>query len=107
MNHSITPNINILVSFFMHMFDFVDNFLQVTHRSTFIAVGIFGDNGNIIIFKIVIIRTFSIATRCKYVKTLISELCTLYDSGHFYGFQKSYNAVSIFCRFQKEKNLIS
>ena len=75
---TITPNINALTRFFMLMFDLVDNFLQTTHRSDSIAVGISGSNHNIIIFKIVIIRTFSIATRCKYNKTSISELCTLY-----------------------------
>ena len=61
------------------MFDLVDNFLQATHRRDSIVVGPFGKNNNIIISNVVIIMTFSIATRCKYVKTLISEIYTLYD----------------------------
>ena len=47
-------------------------------RRDSVVVGIFGNNDNIIISNIVIIRIFSIEIRCKYSITLISELCTLY-----------------------------
>ena len=69
---------------------FAGNFLQATHKRVSIVVGTFGNNDNIVVSNIVIIRTFSITTRCKYLKTLISKICTLWHlAGHF--------------RFQKEK----
>ena len=77
-DHSSTPNIKILVYFFMHMFDLADKFLQATPRCDSIVVGTFGNNDNIVISNIVIFRTFRIATRCKYPETLISEICILY-----------------------------
>ena len=62
----------------MRMFDHVDSFLQATHTRDFIVVGTFSGNDNIVISNIVIIRNFSIAARCKYPETLISEILTLY-----------------------------
>ena len=56
------------------MLHLVDNILQAIHRSDSIVVGTFGNNDNIIISNIVIIRTFGISTRCKYPKILISEI---------------------------------
>ena len=46
----------------------MDNFLQATHRRDSIVVPTFGKNDNLVISNIVIIRNFSIATRCKYPK---------------------------------------
>ena len=63
----------------MRTFNLVDNFLQETHRRDSIVVGTSDNNDNIVISKIVIIRTFSIATLCNYPKTLISEIYTLYS----------------------------
>ena len=62
----------------MHMFHLLDNFLQATPWRDSIVVETFGNNENIDISNIVIIRTFSIETRCKYPEALTSEICILY-----------------------------
>lgn len=62
----------------MHVFNLVESFLQTTDRRDSIVVRTFANNENIIVFNSFIIRTFSIETRCKYAKTLISKQCTLH-----------------------------
>ena len=96
--HCITPNISILVCFSTNMFDLVNNVLQATHRRNSIVVETVSNNNNIIISKIVI-WTFSIATRGKYPKTLISEICTCMTScWSFYKFLQNLHEPS---RFKK------
>ena len=96
--HCVTPNISILVCFCTNMFDLVNNFLQATHRRNSLVVETVSNNNNIIISKIVI-STFSIATRSKYPKTLISEICTCMTScWSFYKFLQNLREPS---RFKK------
>ena len=61
----------------MGVLELVDNFLYTTYRRESVVVETFG-NSDSIISNMVIIGTFSTATRCKYAKALISETQTSY-----------------------------
>ena len=57
----------------MGVLELVDNFLYTTYRRESVVVETFGNSDNII-SNMVIIGTFSTATRCKYAKAPISEI---------------------------------